>query len=150
MADAMDVCADCGHRREDHRLIPSAHGPGCFGLDAHRHRCECPAFDEGAPKPPRALTTRDAFRARVADLLRRSAVDDAEELCAALDSFVLSDEEAAAVAFAFDCAKAPPESEATYLQIMARGDERKLSVGHIHNSLHGTRFTPLRVWGADL
>ena len=89
--------------------------------------------------------TRDAFLARVSDLLRRTGVEDADALVEQLERWMLDQDAADAFAAVRSIYTAP-----AYIQIVERDGRRKYSVGTIQNTLHGPHFTAQFVTGADL
>ena len=98
-----------------------------------------------------AVTDREAFRARVVDLLRRSGTDDAETLVAGLDRFVLPQDLADAIAFALAEAAPPQAVQPIHVQItVSTASGVRVAVGRLVNGLHGLSFHTLRIWGADI
>lgn len=89
MSAPTDICADCGHARAHHGRIASGQGGPVTGVvvlscrhATDGHYCTCPAFDEGAPK---LEPNHDALTARIADVIRRSGVPDAEQIVRAVE-----------------------------------------------------------------
>ena len=98
-----------------------------------------------------AVTDREAFRARVVDLLRRSGTDDAETLVAGLDRFVLPQDLADAVAYAINPLPPAGVDSPVYVQIAVHSAKgTRVAAGRLVVGLHGIQFHTERIWGADI